>query len=105
MHLHLARIAAGLTLVVAVYITWDGGRYLQFLFDHGTSFRTLFSSPLIMRCTTLLATCASFLPLTSTQSFESSCSALASSLSIPNVRVNIAEYVPSGTNITFPDNV
>lgn len=39
------------------------------------------------------------------ESFADSCSALASSFSYDNVVVNIAEYVPGGTNVSLSENV
>lgn len=39
------------------------------------------------------------------QDFEQSCSALASKVNLPGVRVQFAEYVPAGTNLTFPYDV
>lgn len=36
--------------------------------------------------------------------FNASCAALVKSILIENVRVNFAEFVPSGTNLTFPNS-
>ena len=36
--------------------------------------------------------------------FNVSCAALVKSISIENVTVNFADFVPSGTNLTFPDS-
>lgn len=37
------------------------------------------------------------------QSFADKCQSLA--FSIPDVQVNVLEYVKNGTNLTFPDTV
>ena len=37
------------------------------------------------------------------QSFAEQCQSFQ--LSIPDVKVNVLEYVPNGTNLTFPYNV
>jgi hypothetical protein len=39
------------------------------------------------------------------RTFEESCSELASKVDFPDVQVQFAEYVPSGTNLTFPYDV
>jgi hypothetical protein len=39
------------------------------------------------------------------QNFEEACSALASKVDLPDVRVQFAEYVPAGINLTFPYDV
>jgi len=36
--------------------------------------------------------------------FDSACSSIASELSIPNATVFLAQLVPAGTSITFPDS-
>lgn len=48
------------------------------------------------------ATCAARLALT--HSFEAGCEAIASKLDILNGTVWFSQYVPAGTNLTFPDN-
>jgi hypothetical protein len=54
---------------------------------------------------TLLQCLSNLASYVSATSFESSCNAFATSIKIPNVRVNFVEYIAHGTNITFPDNV
>jgi hypothetical protein len=51
----------------------------------------------------LVASFAGFLTIART--FEESCSELASKVDFPDVQVQFAEYVPSGTNLTFPYDV
>ncbi|THU76926.1 hypothetical protein K435DRAFT_786972, partial [Dendrothele bispora CBS 962.96] len=36
--------------------------------------------------------------------FNSTCSSIASQIAIPNATVSLADFVPAGTNLTFPDN-
>lgn len=40
----------------------------------------------------------------SQDSFQSKCDKFADRIDIPNVKVNFAEYVQAGTNLSLPDN-
>ncbi|KAJ5495920.1 feruloyl esterase B-2 [Penicillium diatomitis] len=42
--------------------------------------------------------------LTSQDAFRAHCSQFAHQIDIPNVKVNMAEFVPGGTNLSLPDN-
>src|SRR3954468_15553224 len=53
-----------------------------------------------LRLSSLTVVLAAFVGATS---FENSCSPLVKSIAIEDVTVNFANFVPSGTNITFPN--
>jgi feruloyl esterase len=40
----------------------------------------------------------------SQDAFQNKCAQFAKKIDIPNVKVNFAEYVPGGTNLSLPDN-
>lgn len=55
--------------------------------------------------TIVIAATAAVLAATSQHnSFQASCSTLEARIKIPNVTVNLAEYVPAGTNISLAEN-
>lgn len=55
------------------------------------------------------AAAAAFLPVIHANSvnrtFEESCSAFASEVEIPNVKVHFSQYLPVGYNLSIPDFV
>lgn len=42
--------------------------------------------------------------LASQDAFETKCAQFAEKIDIPDVKVNFAQYVPGGTNLSLPDN-
>lgn len=42
--------------------------------------------------------------LASQDAFQAKCTQFAHKINLPNVKVNFAEYVPGGTNLSLPDN-
>jgi feruloyl esterase len=44
------------------------------------------------------------LALASQDAFQSKCDQFAKKIDLPNVKVNFAEYVQAGTNLSLPDN-
>lgn len=58
---------------------------------------------------TVMAVAVAFLPITHTynlnRTFEESCSAFASEVEIPNVKVHFSQYLPVGYNLSIPDFV
>lgn len=55
------------------------------------------------------AAAVAFLPATNAytlnRTFEESCSAFASEVDIPNVKVHFSQYLPVGYNLSIPDYV
>lgn len=57
----------------------------------------------------VMAVAVAFLPITHAYSlsrtFEESCSAFASEVEIPNVKIHFSHYLPVGYNLSIPDFV
>ena len=47
---------------------------------------------------------SSLIALARRDGFQSRCENFASKIDLPNVRVNLVDYVASGTNLSLPDN-
>ena len=87
-------VSFAITCITSTYYTF---RYL----DKSSDFESLHSSVL----PTSSLSPRPHLSTGTSQDFEGLCSSIASTLIDLNVQVNLAEYVPNGTNLTFPDNV
>lgn len=54
----------------------------------------------------VVAAATAFLPVIhANRTFEESCSAFASEVKIPNVKVHFSQYLPVGYNLSIPDYV
>lgn len=56
------------------------------------------------RLSALLPIGVGSLVLANQDSFQTKCTQFADKIDFPNVKVNFAEYIPGGTNLSLPDN-